>query len=143
VYRFTGRHTRDEQYVREGPPHPLPRIIGPLIVLSTITVLGTGFLPALEEQPETYFGYSLVFIHELESPVRLGLGAGAALAARRRPSRLGLAPLGRDGRPRRRIARLAATSAEPPGAGRPAGRSGVARSAGRPGSDGAPSAGRG
>ena len=65
VYRFTRYYTRHEPYVRKGPPHPLLRIIGPLVVLSTITVLGTGVLLALDKQPETYFGYSLVYIHKL------------------------------------------------------------------------------
>lgn len=65
VYRFTRYYTRQEPYVRKGPPRPLLRIIGPLIVLSTIAVLGTGVLLALEKQPETYLGYSLVFIHKV------------------------------------------------------------------------------
>ena len=65
VYRFTRYYTRQEPYVRKGPPRPLLRIIGPFIVLSTIAVLGTGVLLALEKQPETYLGYSLVFIHKV------------------------------------------------------------------------------
>ena len=32
----------DQAYVRRGPPHPLLRVIGPLVILSTLTVLGTG-----------------------------------------------------------------------------------------------------
>jgi hypothetical protein len=65
VYRFTRYYTRQEPYVRKGPPRPVPRIIGPFIVLSTVAVLGTGVLLALQRQPEMYFGYSLVLIHKL------------------------------------------------------------------------------
>ena len=65
VYRFTRYYARREPYVRKGPPHPLLRIIGPFIVLSTIAVLGTGVMLGLQKQPHLYFGYSLVFIHKL------------------------------------------------------------------------------
>ena len=42
VYRFACYYTRHQAYVRRGPPHPLLRVIGPLVILSTLTVLGTG-----------------------------------------------------------------------------------------------------
>ena len=65
VYRFTRYYTRHEPYVRKGPPHPLLRVLGPFIVLSTIAVLGTGVLLGIQREPHLYFGYSLVFIHKL------------------------------------------------------------------------------
>lgn len=65
VYRFTRYYTHHEPYVRKGPPYPLLRILGPLIVLSTITVVGTGVMLGLQKQSTVYFGYSLVFIHKL------------------------------------------------------------------------------
>jgi hypothetical protein len=65
VYRFTRYYTRHEPYVRKGPPHPLLRIIGPLIVLSTIAVLGTGVLLAVQHTSRTYFGFQVVFLHKL------------------------------------------------------------------------------
>jgi len=65
VYRFTRYYTRDERYLRKGPPHPLLRVIGPLIILSTIAVLGTGVLLGIQRQSQVYFGYSLVFLHKL------------------------------------------------------------------------------
>jgi len=75
VYRFTRYYTRHEPYVRKGPPHPLLRIIGPLIVLSTIAVLGTGVLLAVQHTSQTYFGFQVVFPH-----IVLALGAGVILA---------------------------------------------------------------
>ncbi|WP_034271742.1 hypothetical protein [Actinospica robiniae] len=65
VYRFTRYYTRRQPYVRKGPPRPLPRVLGPLIVLSTITVLGTGVLLGIQRRPHVYAGYSLVFLHKL------------------------------------------------------------------------------
>jgi hypothetical protein len=65
VYRFTRYYTHHETYVRKGPPRLLLRIIGPFIVLSTITVIGTGVMLGLQKQSHVYFGYSLVFIHKL------------------------------------------------------------------------------
>jgi hypothetical protein len=41
-YRFTRYYTGDPAYVRKGPP-PLPlRVLGPLVVLSTLAVFATG-----------------------------------------------------------------------------------------------------
>jgi hypothetical protein len=63
-YRFTRYYTRHEPYVRKGPPHPLLRVIGPFIVLSTITVIGTGVLLGVEHQSTTYVGFPLLFLHK-------------------------------------------------------------------------------
>lgn len=44
VYRFARYYTGAEQYRRKGPP-PLPlRVIGPLVILSTVALLGTGII---------------------------------------------------------------------------------------------------
>lgn len=42
-YRFLGYYTGKPAYVRKGPPHPVLRLIGPLVILSSFAVLGTGF----------------------------------------------------------------------------------------------------
>jgi hypothetical protein len=42
VYRFTRYYSRSPAYLRKGPPHPVLRLIGPLVILTTLTVLGTG-----------------------------------------------------------------------------------------------------
>jgi hypothetical protein len=41
-YRFFRYYTRRPEYVRAGPPHPLLRVLGPVVVLSTVVLLGTG-----------------------------------------------------------------------------------------------------
>ena len=65
VYRFSRYYTRNEPYVRKGPPHPILRIIGPFIVLSTIAVLGTGVLLAVDRTSQSFLGFQLVFLHKL------------------------------------------------------------------------------
>jgi len=42
AYRFIRYYTHRPAYVRRGPPHPVLRMIGPLVVLSSLAVLGTG-----------------------------------------------------------------------------------------------------
>ena len=41
-YRFARYYTRDPAYVAKGPPHVLMRVLAPLLVVTTLTVLGTG-----------------------------------------------------------------------------------------------------
>ena len=41
-YRFARYYTHAEPYVRRGPPHPILRLSGPLVILTTLTVLGSG-----------------------------------------------------------------------------------------------------
>jgi hypothetical protein len=41
-YRFLRYYTGDPSYVVKGPPHILMRVLAPLLVLTTLTVLGTG-----------------------------------------------------------------------------------------------------
>src|SRR5579872_2224437 len=41
-YRFFRYYTRRPDYVQAGPPHPLLRLLGPVVVLSTLVLLGTG-----------------------------------------------------------------------------------------------------
>lgn len=41
-YRFLKYYRRDPAYLRKGPPHPVLRILAPLVVISTVALLGTG-----------------------------------------------------------------------------------------------------
>ncbi len=41
-YRFLRYYTGDRAYVAKGPPHILMRLLAPLLVVSTVAVLGTG-----------------------------------------------------------------------------------------------------
>ena len=41
-YRFIRYYGHHEAYVRKGPPHIVLRVLGPLVILSSLAVLGTG-----------------------------------------------------------------------------------------------------
>ena len=41
-YRFTRYYTGDPAYRRKGPPVPLLRMLGPLVVITSVAVLATG-----------------------------------------------------------------------------------------------------
>lgn len=41
-WRFVRYYTRNPEYRRKGPPHPLMRLLAPVVVLSTIGVFGTA-----------------------------------------------------------------------------------------------------
>jgi hypothetical protein len=41
-YRFARYYTGAPPYVEKGPPAPLLRMLGPLVILSSLAVLGTG-----------------------------------------------------------------------------------------------------
>jgi hypothetical protein len=47
LYRFVRYYTRSAPYRRKGPPALLPRLIGPLIMLSTACVFGSGIILAV------------------------------------------------------------------------------------------------
>ena len=42
MYRFGHYYRGDPPYAEKGPPHPLLRVTGPLLVVSTLALLGTG-----------------------------------------------------------------------------------------------------
>ena len=42
VYRFVRYYTGDPPYVAKGPPAPLMRLLGPLVIITSIAVIGTG-----------------------------------------------------------------------------------------------------
>ena len=41
-YRFARYYTGHRAYLADGPPHPLLRLLGPLVVLSTAALFGSG-----------------------------------------------------------------------------------------------------
>jgi hypothetical protein len=41
-YRFVRYYTQAPPYVEKGPPHVVLRVLGPVVVLSSLAVLGTG-----------------------------------------------------------------------------------------------------
>lgn len=42
VYRFVRYYTGSPAYQTKGAPHPLLRVLGPMVILSTLALLGTG-----------------------------------------------------------------------------------------------------
>jgi hypothetical protein len=46
-YRFIRYYTGSEPYVRKGPPAPILRLLGPVVILTSLAVLGTGVALAL------------------------------------------------------------------------------------------------
>ena len=46
-YRFTRYYTGAPAYVRKGPPAPPLRVLGPLVIVTSLAVLGTGVMLAI------------------------------------------------------------------------------------------------
>jgi hypothetical protein len=42
VYRFFRYYTGSAPYVKKGPPQPVLRLLGPLVILSSLVLLGSG-----------------------------------------------------------------------------------------------------
>jgi hypothetical protein len=66
LWRFTRYYTGSAAYVRRGPPAPLQRVTGPIVVLTTLAVLGTGIMLAVEGGGQGgggYNGYNWVHLH--------------------------------------------------------------------------------
>ncbi len=47
MYRFVRYYSGSAPDVRKGPPAPLLRVLGPLVVLTSVAVLGTGIMLAV------------------------------------------------------------------------------------------------
>jgi hypothetical protein len=47
LYRFVRYYTGAEEYHTKGPPAPLLRILGPVVMITSLTVLGTGVMLAI------------------------------------------------------------------------------------------------
>ncbi len=47
VYRFTRYYTRAAPYLRKGPPAPLLRLLGPVVIGTSLGVLGSGVMLAV------------------------------------------------------------------------------------------------
>jgi hypothetical protein len=122
-WRFIRYYSRDPAYRRKGPPRPLLRVIAPLLVASTFTLIGSGIALAVTgPAPEI-----LVRVHVVSFLVWLATLAVHVFAYVRRVPRLiaddwrptRLQKRGKPERSRRRI-RLAANIAALALAGIPA-----------------------
>jgi len=47
LYRFAKYYAGSLPYVKKGPPAPFLRVLGPLVVLTSVAVLGTGIMLAV------------------------------------------------------------------------------------------------
>ncbi len=47
LYRFVRYYTGAAEYRRKGPPAPLLRVLGPVVMITSLTVLGTGVMLAI------------------------------------------------------------------------------------------------
>lgn len=70
-YRFVRYYTGDREYVRKGPPAPLLRVLGPVVILTSVGVLGTGVALGLEKSA-TYHGIPLLFLHKASFVLWMG-----------------------------------------------------------------------
>jgi hypothetical protein len=107
-YRFLRYYTGSPAYRRQGPPAPLLRVLGPLVVASTVTVLATGVLlavlgrhagpvPLALLHKASFLGWLAVTgLHVLAHIWRLPRLVGADL--RNRPARHGTSAPGRGRR---------------------------------------------
>jgi hypothetical protein len=46
-YRFVRYYTGSPGYLRKGPPAPIQRMLGPLVIVTSVAVLGTGVILAV------------------------------------------------------------------------------------------------
>lgn len=91
-YRFARYYGGAESYRRAGPPHPLNRILAPVLVLSTLALLGSGVALVVGGPPSAL----LVGLHKVSFVVWLAVAGVHVVGHARRVPRLVLA----DWRPR-------------------------------------------
>ncbi|MFJ9863880.1 hypothetical protein [Streptomyces sp. NPDC101165] len=107
-YRFYRYYTGSPAYHRKGPPAPLLRVLGPLVLATSVAVLGTGVtlallgpgtgpVPVLLLHKASFVGWIAVMtVHVLAYVWRLPGLISADL--RSRPARHGIVAPGRAGR---------------------------------------------
>ncbi|HEY1666030.1 MAG TPA: hypothetical protein VGG54_10085 [Trebonia sp.] len=65
LYRFVRYYTRSEQYRRKGPPALLLRLIGPVVMLLTACVFGSGIMLAVSGPDYNGPGSEWLTIHRI------------------------------------------------------------------------------
>jgi hypothetical protein len=103
AYRFMRYYTGSLPYVRKGPPSPVLRVLGPLVILTSVAVIGTGAVLALVGRNATWLflhkasfvlWFGVMTVHVLNYAPRLprmltsravsGAGGGGAATGHRR-----------------------------------------------------------
>lgn len=54
LWRFIRYYTGSEPYVRKGPPAPLQRVLGPILVITSVAVLASGVMLAIVGPANTW-----------------------------------------------------------------------------------------
>jgi hypothetical protein len=89
MHRFVRYYAGSLPYVRKGPPSPVLRVLGPLVILASVAVLGTGVALAAAGRSGTWLflhkasfalWFAVMTVHVLNHAPRLPgmLTAGAA-----------------------------------------------------------------
>jgi hypothetical protein len=112
MYRFARYYAGSQPYLRKGPPGPLLRILGPLVVLTSVAVLGSGVVLAVVGPGNS----SWLFLHKASFVLWFGVMTVHVVAYAPRLPRLlapGRArrPAGAPGAPARYLALTAALAA--------------------------------
>jgi hypothetical protein len=100
TFRFARYYTGGAEYVRKGPPAPLLRLLAPLVIATSLAVLGTGVVLAFAGPREGQWlflhkasfvlWFAAMTVHVIAYAPRL-----PGLLARRRPARARGAVTGR------------------------------------------------
>jgi hypothetical protein len=101
-YRFVCYYMGSEGYVRKGPPAPIPRMLGPVVILSSLAVLGTGVALALTGRATGPW----LFLHKASFVLWFGAMTIHVLTYAWRVPRILLSTRGGQARPTRGGARL-------------------------------------
>ncbi|QMU76810.1 hypothetical protein GXW83_14755 [Streptacidiphilus sp. PB12-B1b] len=64
LYRFTRYYTGAPAYRRKGPPMPLLRLLGPFVVITSVTVVGTGVALGLLGTDDRIGPFPLLLLHK-------------------------------------------------------------------------------
>jgi hypothetical protein len=95
-YRFARYYRGNEPYVRKGPPHIILRVLGPLVVVSSLALLGTG-VGLLAQSPDensalltlhqaSFIGWvSVMTVHVLGHVIEAARFSWADVRSRRAP----------------------------------------------------------
>jgi hypothetical protein len=100
-YRFVRYYTGAEGYVRKGPPAPIPRLLGPVVILTSLAVLGTGVALALAGRGTGPW----MFLHKASFVLWFGAMSVHVLTYAWRLPRILLGPHGGGARPSRSVIR--------------------------------------
>jgi hypothetical protein len=95
LYRFARYYSGSTPYIRKGPPAPILRVLGPLVICTSVAVLGTGVILAIVGPGSGNW----LFLHKVSFVLWFGVMTIHVLAYAPRLPRLLLSRRNRDGSP--------------------------------------------